>query len=314
MISRRLVVALLGLAAWICGALIAPSGLWRALLLAPLLIVPALLATSETRWPWMDTIAFGAALPLTLAVAMAPGVAPAVLAVPWLGLCGVLAIVAVRDGLRAMPGILAPDRASDLGQLVARGFLAVGAFFVLADRAGWTLGFNQQTVMLTAVHFHFAGFGLLTVTAILAFRTHALRLPVLGLIGGIPLTALGWTAGLPWIAATGATLTAASGFATGVALLLGLPSTGGEVSGLRRGLFSLAGLGLMIAMPFAIAWTVSLALGSTFLDIDRMAAVHGSLNALAVLIASFSVDRGEPASARRGSHVIADRALPVPRV
>jgi hypothetical protein len=202
MTRSRAMLGSIGLAAWVVGAVLPSTGLWHALLLAPLVIVPTLICRADTPWPHPDVVALVAALPLVPASALAPGVGAALLAVPWLCVSAAIGIVALRDGLRSLPGILAPSRVSDLGQLVARGFLAVGGFFVLAERGGLTLGFDSQIVMLTAVHFHFAGFGLLTIASLLARRTPKVSLAVNGLVGGIPLTALGFVTGLPWVNAS----------------------------------------------------------------------------------------------------------------
>ena len=84
------------------------------------------------------------------------GPAAAVLAAPWLAITGWTALVAgvrlVRDPDRFRLGV---RHATD----AAVAFLAVGATFAVIDRLGvQPFGFSATVILLTAVHFHFAGF------------------------------------------------------------------------------------------------------------------------------------------------------------
>jgi hypothetical protein len=46
-------------------------------------------------------------------------------------------------------------------------------------------------------------------------------------------------------------------------------------------------------MPMGIAWSVAIALGTSFLDLDRMVRTHGELNALAVVLMALAAPRLE---------------------
>jgi hypothetical protein len=46
-------------------------------------------------------------------------------------------------------------------------------------------------------------------------------------------------------------------------------------------------------MPMGIAWSVAIAFGLNFLDIDRMVRTHGALNSLAVLLVALAAPRSE---------------------
>ena len=53
------------------------------------------------------------------------------------------------------------------------------------------------------------------------------------------------------------------------------------------------GWALLVGMPMGIAWSVAIAFGLNFLDIDRMVRTHGALNSLAVLLVALAAPRSE---------------------
>jgi hypothetical protein len=274
--------SLVGLLAWVASLAFLPAPLAsRILLLAPLVIVPRLLALiPDGRWVgrlagWP---AFLASLPLLIAFSLPPGPLAAAFVVPWLALAMAAAFAAILHGLAQLPSILQPRRLADLGIDVALGFWAVGAIFTVIDRLGLDTGFSATIVLLTATHFHFAGFGLLGHVSLLAGRRPWLRLPVAGLIVGIPLTALGFVLVSDAINAVGALLVGLSGIAVGVGLLTA------TASGMSRWAATTAGVALLIGMPMGIAWSMAILVGANFLDLDTMIRTHGALNATAVLL------------------------------
>ena len=223
-------------------------------------------------------------------MALPTGPVAAALSVPWLALGGALGIAAAWQGLRELPGIFRPARAAELGFLAAFGFLAVAALFLFFDRLGVQPGgFSSDIILLTAVHFHFAGFGLLLVAALLAARRPRVGLAVLGLTVAIPVTAAGFVTGSTALNALGALVTGLSGIGLALALL----SDGSSASCPARLAWRLAGLALLVGMPMGIAWSVAIAFGLNFLDIDRMVRTHGALNSLAVLLVALAAPRSE---------------------
>ncbi len=274
-------VAAAGNVVWLASLALLPAPLAaRILLLAPLVIIPRLLALIPDRrwvggfagWP-----AFAAALPLLVAFALPSGPLAAVFVLPWLALAAVGALAAVLHGLAHLPAILRPGAWADLGIDVALGFWAVAAIFTIIDRLGLDTGFSTTIVLLTATHFHFAGFGLLGLASLLARRRPWLRAPVAGLMVGIPLTALGFVLVSDAINAVGALVVGSSGIGVGIGLVT---AAGPGLSRWARG----AGVALLIGMPMGIAWSVAILVGSTFLDLDTMIRTHGALNATAVLL------------------------------
>ncbi|MEA2621903.1 MAG: hypothetical protein QOH61_813 [Chloroflexota bacterium] len=293
--ANRDVQTAIGLGVWMVAVVVLPMSASlqaRILLLAPLVIVPRLLpALRPEAWsaarmvpgPWAALLT---ALALVAAFASPPGPLAAAMALPWLAFAYGLAAAATLHGLRRLPQLLHPRRAAELAGVVAAGFLAVGGTFIVVDRLGIEpLGFSGTIVMLTAVHFHWAGFGLLAVGAWLAGRRPRLGPLALGLMAGIPVTAAGFVLGSSVLSALGALMTGASGIGIGLALLLGRSLHPGA----RRLGLALAGLALLIGMPVGIAWASALALGTTFLDIDAMVRTHGALNAVAVTLAALAL-------------------------
>ena len=272
-----------GLAVWALGFVVLPASLAaRIVLLAPLVVVPRLLAPLADRpmirriggWP-----ALIAALPLLASFAMPAGVDAAVFALPWLMVAVLGAAGAIAHGVTRLRSILRPVGVPDLGVDVALGFLAVAATFVVIDRLGLSTPFPAVIVLLTAIHFHFAGFGLLGLASLMARNRPWLRASVIGLVVGIPLTAVGFVTSSNAVNAVGALIVGSSGIGVAIALLGGRTRTIAE-----RG-SKLAGLALLVGMPMGIAWSVSILTGFAFIDLDAMIRTHGALNATAVLIA-----------------------------
>jgi hypothetical protein len=292
-----------GLVVWVAAVVAIGAPLQeRILLLGPLVIVPTLLGLLPSRpiGHRLSTRDLGgapaliAALPLVLGAAALRGPVAGALALPWLVLAVAVAIAGIADGLRSLPSIVSPARASDLATDAAMGALAVGAAWLSADRAGIPLaGFVAPIATLTAVHFHFAGFGLVAVAGLMAaVRPGRLAwMAVLGLIAGIGITAAGFLLPVSPANLIGALMVAGSGLAVAslVASLLwrrrerALVPTWIAVGCLTGG------------MLMALVWAVSLALSSQVkdietmilghtLDLDVMVHVHGSLNAMAVLL------------------------------
>jgi hypothetical protein len=284
-----------GLLVWVPVLLYLPAPLAaRILLLAPLVIVPRLLGLLPHRagihrlagWP-----ALMAAVPLVAAFAVPPGPFAAALTVPWLLVALVGASAAALHGLAWLPGILHPRRADELGIDVSLAFLVVGALFVTTDRLGLQpLGFSTAIILLTGVHFHFAGFALLALASLVAGSRSLLRAPVLGLVVGTPVTALGFILASDPLNALGAVMVGFSGIGVGLALI----ST--ATRGASRWAQRIAGAALLVGMPMGIAWSLAILLGTSFLDLELMVRTHGALNALAVLLAVVSLPTGRRAS------------------
>ena len=281
--SERSLPLSAGLVTWFAGLVLVPAPLAaRILLLAPLVVAPRLIPLLPLR-SWIGDMggwaSFLSALPLVVAFSLTPGPLAAAFALPWLAFALIGTAAAVRHGLAHLPSILFPRHIPDLGIDVALGFWGVGATFALVDRLGIDTGFSPVIVLLTATHFHFAGLGLLALASLLADPRPWLRVSVLGLIVGIPLTALGFVLSSDPINVVGALVVGSSGIGVGIALL------SGHVSVRADWLSRAAGLALLVGMPMGIAWSLAILTGQSFVDLETMVRTHGALNSMAVLLA-----------------------------
>jgi hypothetical protein len=174
--------------------------------------------------------------------------------------------------------------AKSLCFLAAACFPAVGASWLLAQRVGWMpFGFDSLIVMLTAAHFHHAGFSLPLIVGLQAERrpcawTHGSCLLILA---GVPLVATGITCThfhlLTWVEPVGVTILVLGAF--GVALEQVRTACASGISVWLRLAFLLSGLSLFIAMLLALGYGLRVVLPGMALSMPQMWALHGSLNA-----------------------------------
>ena len=288
---RARTIASAGFVVWLAAFAILPAPIAaRVLLLAPLVVVPRMLTLLPDR-PWIARVAgwpsVVAAVPLIVAFGLPAGPLAAVFVLPWLAIASVCAVAAVapRPGPPAVhPSTAQPLRPRDRSSPWPSSRWVPGS--PSSTASGVQTGFSPTIVLLTATHFHFAGFGLLGLTSLLARTRPTLRVSVVGLIVGIPITAAGFVLVSDPVSAVGALFVGLSGIGAGVALV-----AGGE-PGAAAWPARLAGAALLVGMPMGIAWSLSLLFRLSFLDIDTMIRTHGALNATAVLVATLSYRGG----------------------
>jgi hypothetical protein len=303
-----------GALCWV-GAVIA---LWRGgleaewgqilLLFAPLIIVPLGLRLVEPlSWPGRiaQTAQFGGAVLLFLAFLEPPGWRPALLSLPWLVVTGLICL----EGLLriARRGLTPLDELCRDAALV---LLLVGGLWTTASRWGLRpLDFDDTIVLLTANHFHYAGF-VMPLVAGLAARTLPGRistLTALGVLAGVPLVAVGITAtklGVsPLLECLAALVMALSGL--GVAFLhLRLAARAGHP--LARILFVIAGVSLLFGMGLAGLYGLRFYTGSDdwtahpWLTIPWMRLLHGSANVFGFALAALAGWLLQPTDRRGG--------------
>ncbi|MFL2869846.1 MAG: YndJ family transporter [Pirellulaceae bacterium] len=163
-------------------------------------------------------------------------------------------------------------------------FLLVGAlFFALSRNNISVLEFESEIVLLTAAHFHFAGYALMLLTGLIANRAEfsaisraRSRFVVTSVVIGIPLVAIGitWSPVIEIIGAA-ALVIGACGLA---AMQLKLSSHDSYAS-IRGGLITSA-VSLIIAMMLAAIYAIGEVCNQPWLSIPVMAFTHGILNSV----------------------------------
>lgn len=207
----------------------------------------------------------------------------------WLGVAGALLWLG-SCLLRAVPAGLSWRQAPSLDPVrlcavAAAVFPAVGAAWLLTCRLGWMpFGFDALIVLLTAAHFHHAGFTLPLTAALLGRERPgpAVRLVCAGILLGVPLVAAGITCThfrvLAWLEPLGVAVLVAG--AVGVGLLQAAMAFRRSVPLPVRALFLLSGLSLLVAMLLALGFGLRGWLPAWALPMPAMWAVHGTLNTL----------------------------------
>lgn len=276
------------------------------LLFAAVLVgaVPLGLARTELgdaladRWiRRLRPVAWPAAAAAAGATLVAPGPVALALALPWGAVTAVLTLVALVAVVRD-PGRLRPDRR--LAVAISLGFLAFGAANATSFAAGFApLGFAPTIVLLTAVHFHAAGFVLMTAGVLAADRgpRRSAGGGVAAVAIGSVITAAGFV-GVAGAAVLGAVVVAVGGLLIGWATVGAGPALHGRWS---RRLTTLAGVALFVSMPLAIAWATGTALGLPPFDLDLMIRTHGTINALGVAVPVMAGWALDARSARPGT-------------
>ncbi len=284
-IDHPATVPVVGAITWLVWA-VATRPSWTAILLmmSPFVLVPLGLWLAEHPSTGPTTALLGRlrllTLPLALCAALAfsfdPGFTPALLTVPWMLFTAAIAAVGLGR-------FLSRRTFTEAGIGVDAGlmFIVVGGAWLTISRFGANpMGFSDDIVRLTAVHFHYAGFALPLVAGIVAIRSRRGWWVPLATIVGVPFTAIGITVGgvLEWAAAT---FMAGAGFAVAASMLRA--ATGG---GRGTPLLIPAGIALGGGMVMSLLYSWSNGLAAIGFDdiggpsIDFMARTHGSLNAL----------------------------------
>jgi Ca2+/Na+ antiporter len=256
-------------------------------LVAPLVVVPLgfrLLEVAAAGYapPAVTRVGMVAAGALLALSFLFPTGFAALYAIPWLVLTGISALVAGVRLLRS-PELMRPGPAHAI--VAALAFLATGAAFAFADRLGvQPFGFPADVITLTMVHFHFAGFALPLAGALaFACRPHRwLEVATGAVIVGIPTTALGFFgfAAANWV---GALLTATGGFGIGLATIAVARTLATRPAAV---LAVVGGASLLVSMPLAIAYATQALIGTAWLSVGTMAAIHGTLNAFGFALAA----------------------------
>ena len=260
------------------------------LLLSPLVLVPWVmrLAIQPDRNAvsalWLHILAsqlqFPAAVILVAAFAVPIGPLSAVLVLPWFITTAIISLIGL---MRIWQRGLTPlhELCHDAGLV----YLVIGGGWAALSRWGMRpLDFEAVIVLLTAIHFHYAGFVLPILTG-LAGRTLggiAARVAAIGVVIGVPLVAAGITATQlgfgTLLECFAACLTALAGSITAwLHLRLAMQKTWPS---LTRSLWAVAAISLAFSMILAALYGCRFYFPAGWLDIPWMRALHGTANAL----------------------------------
>ena len=282
-----------GAAVWAGIAVLARIGMARVgaiellFLFAPLVIVPLGMELGRVMGNcggldelarWLQPAGAGLAV---VSMFLPPGRNAGLAALGWLLICGLVAGAGFVDLVRALWTDADRSVRATLG--LARVDLAVGGAWLVASRWGMRpMGIQEPIGLLTAVHFHFAGFA----TAMIAAATlsftqrrgdrRRLRVVVL-LVAGLPIVvAAGFVIG-PVVKMAAALLFSAS--VAGLAIAVRASGRNAEDATARVLLQGAAGAvfaGMVLSGVYAVADFA----GSELLTIPQMARTHGILNAV----------------------------------
>ena len=205
----------------------------------------------------------------------------AALAVAWLICCGFLSLGGLARIARG-----AFSRLERTCTAVAFLYISVGAAWLLASRLGLTpIGFQEPIVLLTAVHFHYAGFAApimarSTSRALAAKGTQGtapaiFKVVVAGVLLGPAFLAAGFVIG-PRFKLVAALILAASEIGLAASFLAALPAVQGLWTKL---LIGIAAASALFSMALAGLWAIGEFPLQPFVHLNEMARFHGTANA-----------------------------------
>lgn len=248
------------------------------LLAAPLWLVlltwSMLHFSMAVRW-----IGLVAAICLGISFLMPPSAVAFVLSLPWFVHCSELAVRCLRHWW--IKKSFATDRLCKVAALL---FLSVGAAAAVADRIDFQpFGFDATLILLTAAHFHYAGFCLPIITSFISlyFSKTIGQLVAGGVLIGMPFVALGITAtqfhfpvfleiaSVTWMVLAGLLVSF-------LHIRLGWQSR----NRFYGWLWLLAGCALCTGMTLAFLYGWRCYFPLPFLSIPFMYALHGTLNSV----------------------------------
>jgi len=228
-----------------------------------------------------------AAVMLTAAFLLAPGTWAAACALPWLVFTLMLA---TWGASRLWQTSLKID--SQLCFHAALIFIAVGGMWTFVSLGGWnltSLGFSDEIILLTGVHFHYAGFALPLLSGLAVesyqgrktvFITVVTRYMILGVIFGVPLVGVGITYS-PLVEIFAALFLASACFLL-VGLQGGLALRAKNASVLM--LFAVSSVSLIGGMGLGCVYAVGQYCETVWIDIPTMILLHGLANSIGFVL------------------------------
>ncbi len=290
--------ALWGALLWCAAVAAARAGWLRVgaielfLLLAPLAIVPLGFELLRKRAYFADRFLTAASVLCPFASALVaasfflqPGAGAAALAAPWLLICGLASLAGLRSALRG--GLRSVELACFS---VAQLYLSVGGMWLLVSRWGTLpMHFSEPIVLLTAVHFHYAGFALPILAGSVgsmleagpSARKHIFRWVAAGILAGPALIATGFVVSpllkLAAVSILAMSCIALAGFQ--IVVLRGLRSR------MARALLVVSAGSVVAGMALAGVYALGDYGARYWLLIPQMARSHGPINGIGFALA-----------------------------
>jgi YndJ-like protein len=262
-------------------------------LLAPLVVVPLGLelrvrVVPEHEFLPLERAVWKLQLPAALCVAASfwipPGRAAVLLVAPWFFVGCLAGVIAARDFLRG--GFKSLDSTCTIMSFL---YLLVGCTWLVASRLEMTpMGFQEPIVLLTAVHFHFAGFAApllaLAVRSKLKMGNTAARsfynVITTGVLAGPGLLAAGFVIGPRTKLAMALTVACSE---AGLALYF-LAAIRNLRPRLAQTFVAISAASALVAMVLATAWAIGEFPLQPFVHLDEMARYHGTANGLGFIL------------------------------
>jgi hypothetical protein len=215
------------------------------------------------------------------------GSAAGLLAALWLLVC----VIASLAGLIEIVETRSLDP-THLLPAAALGILSVAAAWLVAARSGNDFGYSPTIAELTAVHFHYAGFAAVMMSALvliaLAAASSRTRRVAAGagllVLFGTPITAIGVATRTAVLTVIGPVI-----LATGILTMSALTAfvVAPHMRARARWPLTLSAAGVVIPMFLGVDYAAARVLPIPALDLQTMALVHGDLNALVFALLGF---------------------------
>lgn len=229
-----------------------------------------------------------AAVLATVSFLLPKGPLAAALALPWLGLNGLVALGGLLRIREAFRGGL-----PELFMLAAMMFPPIGGVHLVSSRLGHPLaGFPEPIILLTAIHFHYTAFAAPILAALAARQGGRLaRIGGAGLVGGTPLLAMGF------LFSPHLKIAAVGVLTVGVVLLAAAQFAVTLPSRRARLLLVVSSLAVIAGMILAAVYEHGFHTGRAWISIPQMARTHGLLNGIGFSLGgllAWTVDRRNP--------------------
>ena len=221
----------------------------------------------------------------TVSLAVEPGTAAALLALPWLGLSIRTLYHAAAPDIRRRPVLVGIGRLMKRWlPTIALVWWANAALWLVAHRAGWEpLGFGRAITLLTVGHFHHAGFGLTAMFVAAHRRLRSRTTLAMGIVHQFGMVTV--AAGLTFddhLEVVGAVLLTAS-LALWTVVALGLARSADRST---RPLLALSAIAWLLPMVYAVAWALNPFLPDPIVTtFTTMLRYHAAINAVGLVLA-----------------------------